>query len=281
MADYYIVGSYIMRAYGFDIDPKDVDIFYRQGTQKPDVKKWYDTVKRIEYHAIPSHIFDKFILSGFGHGTYIDLESLYILKLSHAEYDIHWSKTVNHIQRIKRKLMHKYGSVDIFKSLPSKYHDLFYALKDFWKEKHKEKKKIRLAVTKKQFFNEKVSRKYDHDFLHEVVKYNDEPMYKKCLKDGHEVLLDENKFKKLSKREKLQLCREEIYVIALERFLIPSNFAYCEHECYRAALKKLVTTMTKGWFPTFIVDNYDLLSKIDKNYMKIFLERTAHHGKNV
>ena len=130
-----------------------------------------------------------------------------------------------------------------------------------------------LNKSKDKFFTDKVSRKYDHDYLHKIVAYYDEPMYKKCLKDGQEVLLDENKFNVLTYEDKLKLCREEIYVISLERILIPNSFQVCEHIAYRTALRKVVTKMTKGWFPTFIVDNYHLLYKMDVNYMKKFREK--------
>lgn len=268
MVNYFIVGSTVMQKFGFKVEPKDLDIFYIKGTKKPFIK----CNRRVEYHTLPKELFDKFITRfdyPAGH-SYLTPESLYVLKLSHAEYNIHWQKTVKHIHMLKRDLKEKYRTADIFDALPEQYRNLFYDLKEFWKTVHKSKRNIKLNANKDKFFNNRVQRKYDHDLLHEIVKYSTEPMYKKCLKDGQDVFLDEKKFNALTHRQKLQLCREEIYVIALERFLIPNNFKLCEHECYRAALKKLVTTMTKGWFPTYICDNYDQLNKVDKNYMKIF-----------
>lgn len=272
MADNYLIaGSTAMQFFGYKVKPKDLDVFYVKGTKKPELK----SDRKVEYHAIPKFLFDGFeTIQG-----YLTPESMYILKLSHAEYDIHWQKTVNHIHALKRDLKTKYyANSDVFLFLPQKHKEQFYNLKAYWRTIHKSKDKVKLAVKKDEFFNKKVSRKYDHDFLHEVVKYKDKPMYRKCLKDGHEVFLDEDKFKRLDRGEQLILAREEIYVIALERFLIPNNFNMCEHEAYKMALKKLVTTMSRGWFPTFIVDNYNILCKIDKNYMQIFKNKVKHNA---
>src|SRR5579863_3799222 len=144
MSNYFIAGSYALHAHGFKIKPRDLDIFYIEGTKRPYIKSDI----RVEYHAIPEDLYLRFEQRG----GCLTPESMYILKLSHAEYDIHWQKTVNHIHMIKRML------------------------KEFWKTVHKSKKRITLKMPKDKFFNNKVKRKYDHDLLHEIVKYNEEPM---------------------------------------------------------------------------------------------------------
>ena len=270
MANYFITGSNVLKYWSvLEVKPKDLDIIYIEGTEKPII----ESNLRVEYHTLPKELFDKFITEN----NYITLESLYILKLSHAEYNIHWEKTVGHIQLIKRYLRARGYKDPIFDNLDLKYRELYYALKDYWKIVHTAKNKIKLDLTKDKFFNNKVQRIYDHDFIHETIKYNDQPMYAKCLKDGKEVLLDKSKFDKLTFEDKLNLCREEIYVLALERYLIPSNFKMCIHTTYRTALQRLVTSMSRGWFPDFIVDNYDKLYKIDKNYAKIFQEKVRNY----
>lgn len=288
MDNYFIAGSNVLKYWGVSgIEPKDLDVFYIQGTKKPEINPSISNGLKIEYHTMPKRLFDMFITNNTGRDsgtkrqtTYLTLESLYILKLSHADYNIHWQKTINHIQLIKKYLRARGHKDPILNNLPKEYKELLKELKDFWEITHKKKQHIKLNVPKAKFFTAAVDRKYDHDYLHEAVMYYNSPMYKRCLKDGQEVLLDKKKFDALSFEEKLRLCREEIYVIALERYLIPNDFKMCEHEAYRSALRRLVTTMTRGWFPTFIVDNYNSLYKMDLNYMKAFKGKVDYDRRN-
>lgn len=269
MRDCIIVGSVALWRWGVlhNYNPKDIDVFYRQGSEKPNLR---DPNRRIEYHEIPSEVFDKFIF--LDQSSYPTIESLYVLKLSHSEYNVHWHKTVSHIQLIKRYLWSIGYERDVFENLSQEYKDLFYALKDFWKTVHKGKKDhISFKAKKKDFFNQHVQRVYDHDLIHDVVKHYDEPLYKQCLKDGEEVLIDKMKFDQLSFDDKIKMIQEEIYVLALERILIPKKFTVCKHEAYRHMLKRFVTDMSKGWLPTFVVDNYDILYKIDLDYESKFI----------
>jgi hypothetical protein len=57
-------------------------------------------------------------------------------------------------------------------------------------------------------------------------------------------------------------------VIALERYLIPEitksqEFSYC------AALGRICTSFTKGWFRQFVIDNYPRFSNLDKDLLSI------------
>lgn len=272
MRDWIIVGSAALQYWSVTgaHAPRDLDIFYREGSEKPVIERYS---MRVEYHELPKEVFDKFVFAD-DQTHYPTLESLYVLKLSHSEYDVHWHKTVSHIQLIKKYLWARGHKRDIFNNLSQEYKDLFYALKDFWKTVHKGKKeKISFKSRKAEFFNQHVKRVYDHDFIHQTVKYYDQPLYKKCLKDGEEVFIDKAKFDMLTFEDKIKLVREEVYVLALERMLIPSDFKICKHEAYRHMLKRFVTNMSKNWLPTFVVDNYDILYKIDVDYEKLFKER--------
>ena len=241
------------------VTPGDCDIFYPDDTPDPSI----NFTKPVDAHSIPRHIYDQFTHQS-GH---IDLHSQYILKLSHSEYDIHWKKTINHLQLIRRLTV-----IDLSSMTQSEL-NLLHDLKEYWKIVHKDRKRgITLNKYPESFFNSKVKRKYCHDMLHRSVMYFDEPMYKRILKNNHPVMVDQIKWTALSFDEKLKCAREEIYTIALERFIIPNDMKFCKHEAYRLALKKVVTTMTKGFFPLFIIDNYHILCKIDKDYILQFKE---------
>ncbi|RGB26515.1 hypothetical protein C1646_674720 [Rhizophagus diaphanus] len=56
--------------------------------------------------------------------------------------------------------------------------------------------------------------------------------------------------------------------IALERYLIPM-ISNNQETSYNMALVKICTTLTKGWFRQFAVDNYPQLLKLDKDLLSI------------
>src|SRR5947209_3794596 len=56
--------------------------------------------------------------------------------------------------------------------------------------------------------------------------------------------------------------------IALERYLIPMISKNQEYS-YLSALNRICTSLTKGWFRQFAIDNYPRLSNLDKDLMPI------------
>ena len=57
-------------------------------------------------------------------------------------------------------------------------------------------------------------------------------------------------------------------VIALERYLIPM-ISKNQETSYLSALVRICTTLTKGWFRQFAIDNYSRLSNLDKDLLSI------------
>ena len=57
-------------------------------------------------------------------------------------------------------------------------------------------------------------------------------------------------------------------VIALERYLIPM-ISKNHKTAYHLALNRVCTTLTKGWFRQFAIDNYPRLSNLDKDLLSI------------
>ena len=65
-------------------------------------------------------------------------------------------------------------------------------------------------------------------------------------------------------------------VIALERYLIPMISK--NHETsYHLALVRICTTLTKGWFRQFAIDNYPRLLNLDKDLIFIARSVTENH----
>src|SRR5581483_5593866 len=56
--------------------------------------------------------------------------------------------------------------------------------------------------------------------------------------------------------------------IALERYLIPMISKNQEYS-YLSALVRICTSLTKGWFRQFAIDNYPRLSNLDKDLLSI------------
>lgn len=194
---------------------------------------------------------------------YASLDELYTIKVSHSYWKLKngtWDKHLFDIVQLKNR-----GAV-----LIEELHALLYA---HWEVKHG-KKKANLELSPDEFFNPNVNRKYEHDSIHASVAYYQEegPLFNRILRDNHQVAVDKSKFDALTHEDKLKLVREEVYATALERILIPKNYEANRLFAYNYALTQTITSYTKGWFPKFILDNYNDLRKPDTDYIKWHLD---------
>src|SRR2546423_9347756 len=64
--------------------------------------------------------------------------------------------------------------------------------------------------------------------------------------------------------------------IALERYLIPM-VSKNQETSYHSALIRICTTLTKGWFRQFAIDNYPRLSNLDKDLLSIAHDIINNH----
>lgn len=121
-----------------------------------------------------------------------------------------------------------------------------------------------LKQTNKDFFDDAVDKKFDHDWLHELYAYEKNPMYTKLKYSGNEssAWCEKDLWEGLTKLQKLQCVAEECYVIATERFIVPNDYKYGYRVAYHKALGKVCTTLTSGWFRDFAIDNYPRISAL-------------------
>lgn len=228
-------------------EPKDIDVF-EDGPDDLSDCFWHD--RFYDWLAPDEH-------------RTATLDELYTIKVSHSYWEINgasnWQKHINDAELLKRA-----GA-----KLDPVLHKLLYSV---WEEKHGTKR-VDLNMEKDSFFQDNVVRKYDHDSIHESVAYGDRPMYEKVLKDGSSVAVDMTKLKMLDFEEQVKLFKEEIFATALERIMIPSDYTASPSRAYYWALRRTVTSLTKGWSATFIVDNFDRFRKPDPGYV-------ARHLKN-
>jgi hypothetical protein len=171
------------------------------------------------------------------------LDFLYTLKLSHSYWDLphgKWEKHIGDLIVLKRA-----GAV-----LWSELHAVLYQI---WEEKYG-KKQVNLYMDKAAFFDDAVKRIYDHDSIHRAVAYGDWPLYETVLVPGQEIAQSTKAIKALDKVTRDRLYREEIYVTALERWILPKLLT-SPRAAYNLALKKMITSLSKGWSATYILDN--------------------------
>lgn len=240
MTDFIIIGSCaIKRSISSFREPRDTDILCTERING------YDCI------VVPKRIIDLCVLQV---GTnYADIDTVYTIKCSHLGWDLKWSKHKNDALYLKAQ-----GCKLI--------EPLYSELVAYWKETNGNKPHLSLYKKKGDFFNDFVTYVYDHDYLHELVAYPNKPIYTKCLKENETVAIDKCKFDRLSFDEQIRMFKEEITVIASERWLIPPKVCgkYSWMEAYSLALHKTVTRLTKNWACDFIIQHLEYFVKPEK-----------------
>lgn len=239
-----ITGSTSLFHFGLNRrEPKDIDRVFFEG-QTIEGKREDDTF-------LPIDLYD--LLRTDDSGLFVIPEHILSLKMSHLAWDIHWEKTKNDILWLKSK-----GIV---------YDPVIYQrFKAHWEKVHGNKDFLSLSKGKEDFFNDFVKYDYDHDYLHELVAFPNQPVYCKCLKDGEDVLIDRNKFDLLCFEDQVRMFREEITVIAAERWYLKGHATW--FESYMLSLKKTITRLTKNWACDFIVTNLEHFVKPEFSYFE-------------
>jgi hypothetical protein len=125
-----------------------------------------------------------------------------------------------------------------------------------------------IGQDKSEFFDDAVRRMYDHDSIHESVAYGDHPIYEEILKDGATVDVDPVKLWSLPHERLVQLFTEEVCVTALERIVIPRNYRVSPGFAYQWALRRTITSLTKGKSSRFMLENIQEFVKPDPDYVK-------------
>ena len=239
-----IVGRTALNACLFKQSKTDTDVWTNE-------QESYDFWKKAKADVclMPKHIMDAFSEETKKRGWAV-LPDLLAIKLSHLPYDIFWWK---HIQDVL--LLRKMG-VEPNNTLKER-------LSEHWKEEFGgDKPFLSLYRQKDQFFNDFVPKKYEHDYLHTLVAEDGVPVYTEVLQDGQEVMVDKEKFFSLPLSKQIRMFKEEVAVIALERWVIPSLtnpllpdiFILC---VWQKALHKTVTALTKGWASDLILSHIE------------------------
>lgn len=231
---------------------------------------------QVDFCKMPWEVMELFSEASWSTGYAIP-EDLLAIKLSHLVFDIKWSK---HKADVLWLTAFNWGKINT---------PLYRKLCEYWEEEFSgEKSHLSLYKTKDEFFDDFVPKKYEHDALHVLVAWPDVPVYVRCLKEGQEVLVDKVLFDDLPKSDKIKMFQEEIAVIALERWLVPTlskdERVFTIGQAWGKSLHKVVTQLTKGWASRFIVENlvdfvkpqYGVIEKVieDLGYKEIYMAKT-------
>lgn len=183
----------------------------------------------------------------------LGLQGLAIVKRSHLWRDLSFDKHITMYHRWLKPYLPTEGyAYDYLKRRTEETHKMF------------PQGNPNLMQSKEDFFNDAVTKKYDHDYLHELFAYYDKPLYTRLLRQAGLAWCDRDKWDSLSHEDKILCVAEETQVIAAERFCIPNEWRYNTKRAYFAALKKVCTTLTSGWFRCFAIDYYpEIISRYD------------------
>lgn len=190
---------------------------------------------------------DRFDLLFGGEERTATPDELYTIKHSHAYWELKngsWPKHMLDLLELQKR-----GA-----TLIPQWHDVLYKV---WEDRHG-KKVVDLSEESDEFFADAVTRAYDHDSLHRSVAYEPgKPLYEEALKPGKSVEMDMAKVWSWPFDKIVRLFREEIYVTALERKIVPSDYQGSAGAAYQWALRRTITSLTKGRSAQFLVTNFE------------------------
>jgi hypothetical protein len=185
----------------------------------------------------------------------MSLHGLALIKRSHLHRDLSWNKHITHYHR------------HLAKYLPTDAPELQERIELTHKEYPQWKPNLNQTVP--EFFNDAVEKKYNHDYLHELVAYEDVPMYRKMQRNPELAWCYKDLWMNFTHEQKIKCVTEETYVICIERFLVPVDFNFNPRIAYNKSLQKVCTTLCSGWFRDFAIDNYpEVLGMFNRNKIK-------------
>lgn len=127
------------------------------------------------------------------------------------------------------------------------------------------------------FFKDAVKRHLPHDELHKIVAHYSEPIYLRLKMDASMAAYDHDLWAAMDISDKHIAVREECYVIALERFLIPHALQgerYPYRFAFSKALEKACTTLDDGPFREHAIDYWNTIRCFDDGVFNKFFNST-------
>jgi hypothetical protein len=237
-----------------------------------------DKTKRIEWHdfnTVGNYDIERYASEQFieiaGQRVYVVSPiGLTIIKRSHLWRDLSFQKHITHYHKHLAKYRSMFTAFDE-RVLEKR---IAYTMEAYPQGHPSLKKSV------EDFFDDYVEKKYNHDYLHELVAYHDKPLYTQLQRNPSSAWCDKDLWDKLSSDDKIKCVAEEAQVIAIERFLVPSNWNYAPRHAYLKALDKVCTTLCSGWFRDFAIDNYPEIFNLCDTIKFDNIRKELEHGTN-
>jgi hypothetical protein len=226
---------------------------------------------------------------------YAPPEVLYSIRKAHIHFPIKFDKHIKDFMFLREKLRQERG-ISLEQDLGSQMDWLdecpeFTVIHFKCTEQRRGKLKTpKMKESKEQFFGKSkkyVTSYFVHDDMHKAIAlmHEGDPVYQKILADGAEVETDSGLWNKLTIQQKIWCVLEEVYVIALERKIIPPLFEDKEgmspKEAFDWALMRVCTTLCDGFFRDFAVRAYDEIQKqYNPDYVQLFFKNISQYDTN-
>jgi len=223
-------------------------------------------------------------------------EVLYSMKKAHIHYPIKFQKHIGDFLFLREKLRQQKNisleldlnsQMDWLDELPT-----FTAMHQKCTEERLGKVKTpKMKQSKEQFFGKSknyVTSYFVHDDMHKAIAlmHEGDPVYQKILAEGAEVETDPALWGRLTLQQKIWCVLEEVYVIALERKIIPQMFEKggfdpSPKEAFDWALFRVCTTLCDGFFRDFACKAYDKIqAQYNPDYVNLFFKNIRQYDTN-
>ena len=223
---------------------------------------------------------------------YLPVQVQYSLKKAHIHFPIKFQKHISDLMFLRAKLREIRGvsldqDLDSVDDLLEEYPALTQLHFQETEKRVGKLKTPKMNQTADEFFGKSkkfVTSYYKHDDMHMAVAHHTNPIYDSILKEDSEVETDPELWQMLTIQEKIWCVLEEVYVIALERKVLPMLFGakennsrealtYTAKEAFDWALMRVCTTLCDGFFRDFAVRAYDEIQKqYNPNYVELFFK---------
>jgi len=209
----------------------------------------------------------KYLSTPFGEAKHVSPLGLMLIRRSHLHRPLNF---------VKNMIRYNYLKTGWESMRDQEYYDLLREITVINKKIYGDKTPS-LRKNKKEFFDDYVTKYYDHDDLHYATCYVEKPIYENLKSNSETVWCDKDKWDALSYTDQINCVREECYVIALERYIIPKLKTGQKHMppgmAFDKALERVCTTLTSGWFRDFAIDNWQQIRQHIVDYLYLFRKR--------
>ena len=190
------------------------------------------------------------------------------IKRSHLNYPVNWDKHVADYHNMRASVPPSSACSEDPILLKEGLHGLQQAAKQRFEKR--QRGRPNLNMSNDEFFSKSsaaVGRVWEHDDIHEAVKFGSRPLFTYLKNDQAKAACDKSLWNVLPLAAQVKTVQEEAMVIALERQLIPGTDMSLE-ESYQWAVKRISTTLTSGWFRDFAIEHWPAIKQLPESHVR-------------